>query len=255
MSALSPVLANECRERWQSGGHAQIVHEEFDAATVGRMIQFAYLDKYEISPAKPQEEELKGEGEELAPTEHDYYQTDALRSHAITQFTNLLKAEIRSCDAVTLLEVATEISRLPADELRAVLVQQIATHVQHIVQDADFIAALKACEGLQDFTADILAVTAQLQQQGIEELERAVAQAQSEMRRQRLQSAALHEGLESLANDIRSLPSTCPNDGCKTRFGKFQVERTWNGGCVLRCGHNLDRPRDREVCRTRLSRR
>ncbi|KAK6434302.1 hypothetical protein LTR95_009509 [Oleoguttula sp. CCFEE 5521] len=195
MSASSPVLANECRERWQSGGYAQIVHEEFDAATVGRMIQFAYLDKYEISPAKPQEEELKGEGEELAPTEHgprvfllspspggpfnavdrliehvrvfgiaDYYQTDALRSHAGTQFTNLLKAEIRSCDAVTLLEVATEISRLPADELRAVLAQQIATHVQHIVQDADFIAALKACEGLQDFTADLLAVTAQLQQ-------------------------------------------------------------------------------------------
>ncbi|KAK5702905.1 hypothetical protein LTR97_003851 [Elasticomyces elasticus] len=155
MCSASPVIAGACDNNMKEREEGVIEHNEYDADTVERMIQYVYTQTYDVDKAGP-----SGAAEDMVkPAFHDTTSADindVLIAHArvfvIGDYYDLPGLKVLAVERFA--EAATAVWKLEGfiDVIKEIAVE----HITELMQSDEFAGNLATMEGVQNFTVDLL---------------------------------------------------------------------------------------------------
>ncbi|KAH7317410.1 hypothetical protein BKA65DRAFT_466379 [Rhexocercosporidium sp. MPI-PUGE-AT-0058] len=255
----SPVLAAACDGSFQEAATNSINIDEFEAATVKRMIEFMYTKEYDDGMEKRGSEDV--DSSNLPASTHvdslcaitpamttemvlhhvrvnaiaDYYDIPLLKQLANTKIQRLLETT-RSADGFS--DVVREVFNSTSDKaLREIMASTAATHIEELIGLEDFTAldvmSEFAVSIIQNTSRQLQAVKSQLQQ--TESRLRSAEQDCSYEKSLRESETAKADRIVAKINDCLDTLSktrTCRNVNCSADFT-----------CYIERGGFLDEPK------------
>ena len=172
--SMSEIIAATCATPMQEGTSGIIKHDEYDAATMDRMIQYIYKQTYSVEG----EDDLVG-SHKLDSTETeavkspsdidinsiflthvqvygigDYYRIPTLKLYAIERFAAVAKCGLQTDGFIDVVRAVNK--RCPTDRaLRDPLRVYAITHRIELTKDEEFMRELAEMDDVQDFAVDM----------------------------------------------------------------------------------------------------
>ncbi|KAK5730471.1 hypothetical protein LTR15_000408 [Elasticomyces elasticus] len=173
MCSASPVIAGACDNNMKEREEGVIEHNEYDADTVERMIQYVYTQTYDVDKAGP-----SGAAEDMVkPAFHDttsadindvliaharvfvigdYYDLPGLKVLAVERFAEAATAVWKLEGFIDVIKEVYELTGPNHHEIREALRQIAVEHITELMQSDEFAGNLATMEGVQNFTVDLL---------------------------------------------------------------------------------------------------
>lgn len=251
---------------WRESQSNTITHEQFDAATVERLLSWLYDGSYSLRSAPKQacvrdsvllnhmgkiiEIPDDDSGDHQATSDRvadhlvqhvyvyaiaDFYNVSSLVEHAASKFKHLLGCPIRGNSMMRVIEATCSNTRQEDMYLREPLTSKVAQRIHQLRSDDSFSQALAAGNLPQEFLGHVLSRVSANQEEHHEKLQDLLEKEKKARSDAEYKSSILQHRLANLQNTLASMNTACRNTGCSARFDKLTFEPCGTEGWQVRC--------------------